>query len=565
MPNDDWTPRKWIIPPGLQKIMSRYNTRCDALIKRAKAGDPKPLLIKGETGVGKSFFTEFFVHKYLSQRHDKKVKVVNCAAFASDLFESELFGHKKGAFTGAIKDKVGLLEYVGEGVLVLEELGELSTPLQAKLLTAIETKRFSRVGELEDRTMSSQIVATTNVVRKAIRDDLWFRCDIFNVPEIALRREDIFYYIENYDPELIPLITEGAALSILCYNWAKGNIREIESLCSALRDRLDMLSTVDHENNYFAGSNNADGLLFCALDNDASDFDILKAEKLKDSLEKQNIETNTLERVLNSNNIGFDVRRKKVVTKKSPSHKTETKPYFDDGKQFSECFVLVKNDLFKSMHLGYRVFCRMFLQNKLANNDILDFSSQFQFEYRRDEIGVLAGFEDVITFPYIHAPSYGKKVSDSKLSVLFKACRYISNDCSDIEQWPKCYIDAYRAALSYVTGINDITDRDLVDLNVLLTKNQGNVFLAKLLGNEPIQDAEEDDITNYKIDDLRTLYYETVCNKIGIAHGYQKKLAETAGRAEGTISTDLKKLGLDRKFEKPNFYPQKLLIIRKPQ
>lgn len=568
MPKVDWAPRKWIIPPGLQKIMARYNTRCDALIKRAKAGDPKPLLIKGETGVGKSFFTEFFVHKYLSQMPDKKVKVVNCAAFTKDLLESELFGHKKGSFTGAISDKLGLFEYVGDGVLVLEELGELSKPLQAKLLTAIETKRFSRVGELEDREVSSQIVATTNVVRKKIRDDLWFRCDTFNVPEIALRREDIFYYIENFDSELMHLLTEGAALSILCYNWNNGNIREIESLCTSLRDKLEIFSTM-HEKDGFSGSlneyiNHHLGLLFYTLENDASDFDILKAERLIDAFKKNSIRFESIETVLNSNNLGFDCRRRKVLTNKAPSSKTTKKLYFDEGKEFSESFIVVENDLFESMYLGFCVFCRLFLQNKSANTDILDFSSLLLFEYRKDKLSQV-GLSGKITFPYKHAPSYGGNISGTRLAQFFNVCRYISYIRSDLKRWPKCYIDAHRAALSYLTGINDISENEMSDLNLLLEKNQENIFLSMLFGTALAQEADEDAITNYQLDDLRSLYYETVCNKIGIAHGYQKKLAKIAGRAEGTISTDLKKLNLDAKFEKPNYYPQKRLIIRKPR
>ena len=121
-----WEPRSWIVPPGLLETLMRFEIRCDAILDKKKAGKHSCLLIRGETGVGKSMFAEFFIHKYLKQFPEKKVFFLNCSAIPATLLESELFGYKKGSATGAFKDKKGIFDLAGDGVIVLEELGELN-------------------------------------------------------------------------------------------------------------------------------------------------------------------------------------------------------------------------------------------------------------------------------------------------------------------------------------------------------------------------------------------------------------------------------------------------------
>ena len=211
-------------------------------------------LITGETGTGKELVARA-IHK-AGPRAGKKFVTINCSAVVESLFESELFGHMRGAFTGAVDNKPGLFEMADEGTLFLDEIGELPAAAQAKLLRVIETGEVQRVGGLDSRRVDVRVVAATNRDLRAesaagrFRDDLFYRLSVveFHVLPLRERREDIPYLIAAFvrhfsglfgKPLLGP--TPAAERVLLTAEWP-GNVRElrnvIERICILCEDRF---------------------------------------------------------------------------------------------------------------------------------------------------------------------------------------------------------------------------------------------------------------------------------------------------------------------------------------
>jgi two-component system, NtrC family, response regulator AtoC len=210
------------------------------------------VLILGETGVGKEILAET-VHSR-SPRADRPFVCVNCAALAESLLESELFGHERGAFTGAAQAKVGLLEAASGGTLFLDEVGEMSLNLQAKVLRAIETRLVLRVGSVKPRPVDVRVVAATNrdleeeVATGRFRQDLYFRLNgiTLSVPPLRERADEIpvlaRWFLHNVARQLgrpTPTVSPEAMALLQTYGWP-GNIRELRNvverallLCSA--------------------------------------------------------------------------------------------------------------------------------------------------------------------------------------------------------------------------------------------------------------------------------------------------------------------------------------------
>ena len=199
------------------------------------------VLIQGETGTGKSLVARA-IH-FLSPRGDGPFVVVNCPSIPETLFESELFGHVKGAFTGAISDKPGRFELADGGTLFLDEVAEIPTHVQAKLLRAIEDKEFERVGGSRTIKVDVRIIAATNRDLKAeveagrFREDLYYRLNVvtIRIPPLRERREDIpllvQFFVEKFNAKFgkeIKGVSEGAMDLLLRYDWP-GNVRELEN------------------------------------------------------------------------------------------------------------------------------------------------------------------------------------------------------------------------------------------------------------------------------------------------------------------------------------------------
>jgi DNA-binding NtrC family response regulator len=215
--------------------------RVHALAEKAAAGTIN-VLITGETGVGKELLAET-VHRK-SPRHEGPYVCLNCAALSETLLESELFGHERGAFTGAVQAKPGLLETAGGGTVFLDEVGELPLTTQAKLLRVIETRQVTRLGSVKPRRIDARFIAATNrnleaeVSRAAFRQDLYFRLNgiTLTIPPLRERVGEIRPLAETFVRQICrdlgrtaPLVPSSIFALLEAYGWP-GNIRELKNM-----------------------------------------------------------------------------------------------------------------------------------------------------------------------------------------------------------------------------------------------------------------------------------------------------------------------------------------------
>jgi len=200
------------------------------------------VLLLGETGTGKELLARA-IHN-LSDRKDYPLIKVNCAAIPQELIESELFGHKKGSFTGAIADKIGKVELANGGTLFLDEIGELPLTMQPKLLRFLQEGEIEKIGDPKVHKLDVRVIAATNknlkkeVAKKRFREDLYFRLNVFPivVPPLRKRKEDIPILIEHFVDKFskiyrkkINFISDNSMQEMQNYHWP-GNIRELENL-----------------------------------------------------------------------------------------------------------------------------------------------------------------------------------------------------------------------------------------------------------------------------------------------------------------------------------------------
>jgi len=212
-----------------------------ALADKIAASDAN-VLITGQSGTGKEVFSSYIHSK--SRRKDKSFVAVNCAAIPENLLESELFGHEKGAFTGALSRRIGKFEESSGGTLLLDEISEMDTRLQAKLLRAIQEKEIDRVGGNSPVKVDLRIIATSNkdlqkeIEKGKFREDLYFRLNIINIelPSLQERGQDIEllanYFIKKYTRSnglSEKKLSQSALDQMLVYSWP-GNVRELENV-----------------------------------------------------------------------------------------------------------------------------------------------------------------------------------------------------------------------------------------------------------------------------------------------------------------------------------------------
>ncbi len=200
------------------------------------------ILLLGETGTGKEVFAQAIHHG--SKRSSKTFTALNCSAFGKDILESELFGHKAGSFTGATKDKKGLLEEASGGTLFLDEIGEMPIDLQAKLLRVLETNEFIKVGDTKPTKVDVRIIAATNrnlqqeVTEGKFREDLFYRLNVFTIslPALRDRKKDIpilaDHFLKLYAQKInarVNSMSREFLQHLERHDW-KGNIRELKNV-----------------------------------------------------------------------------------------------------------------------------------------------------------------------------------------------------------------------------------------------------------------------------------------------------------------------------------------------
>ncbi len=227
-----------------QIILNTRNQKMKLALERsARASESDAsIMLYGESGVGKELFARY-IHSQ-SKRRDRTFVAVNCPALSETLLESELFGHEKGAFTGAIKQKKGKFEQADGGTLFLDELGDLSLSAQAKLLRVLEYREFERVGGESSMKADVRVISATNknlaqlIAQNKFRHDLLYRINeiTIEIPPLRERREDILVladaFIQEFSDQMskkIRKIADAATKVLLAYDWP-GNVRELKSV-----------------------------------------------------------------------------------------------------------------------------------------------------------------------------------------------------------------------------------------------------------------------------------------------------------------------------------------------
>ena len=235
-----------VAPPvsySFDSIIGSSNGLKQAVALARKVADTDvPVLLTGETGTGKEVFSHA-IH-YASPRSQYPIMAINCSAFSKDLLESELFGYKAGAFTGAMKDKPGLFEVANHGTVFLDEIGEMAFDLQARLLRVLETGEYIKVGDTKPTKVDVRIISATNrdlkkeIENGQFREDLYFRLSVFQIhlPPLRERKEDIEMlaetFLKRFSTKLkkeIKGMTSEVVDILKGAEW-RGNIRELKNV-----------------------------------------------------------------------------------------------------------------------------------------------------------------------------------------------------------------------------------------------------------------------------------------------------------------------------------------------
>jgi len=379
------------ITPGLfhkvQEFVAHYET-----------GEDEPILIVGETGTGKSLFLYLYEQLYKTTNHEinRKNPVIwaNCAHFGGkqsdpNIARSELFGCRKGAHALAVSDVKGLVEKANDGILILEEIGELPEEVQAMLLTFIETGEYRRVGDTEQKNSNLRIVGATNNEGN-LRADFRYRCFPFRVPPLRERRKDVLYHLWIRFPEMIPGLSRWEVLLLLSYNW-NGNVRELE--------RVGRLLTRNKIAESKAESSSAVRFLF--MDSEVTALSGNHVTSLHRRLKDSEVDVQSLERLLNKYGVGFRRDERPAfpgfeILDLSKLHLSDLDAYTDD---LTKCLSDLRNGAgkkrntritpkniykilgisliptfpqFENAYEGLRIYCSLFKQSETGEHNLLD-------------------------------------------------------------------------------------------------------------------------------------------------------------------------------------------------
>jgi DNA-binding NtrC family response regulator len=307
------------------------NSEVLALIDKADKikNNAVTILITGESGTGKEVMARY-IH-FTSNRSEGKFVSVNCAALSENLLLSELFGHEKGAFTGAISRKIGKFEIANNGTLFLDEIGDMSLDIQAKLLRVIEENSFERVGGTKSIAVDVRLIAATNkdfetwVKKGKFREDLYYRINVvrFHLPPLRQRKEDIplliAHFIEKYNDKYnknILKFNDEAINVLIAYDWP-GNVRELENVINnaVLLSERGIIGVDGLKRNIFSGTTE-----------DQFAVDISRITSLKDTIDDivNNYEKQIIHQFLIRNNYNKSkTARELSITRKTLAQKIE--------------------------------------------------------------------------------------------------------------------------------------------------------------------------------------------------------------------------------------------------
>ncbi|HQU72381.1 MAG TPA: sigma-54 dependent transcriptional regulator [Calditrichia bacterium] len=293
------------------------------------ANSDATVLLRGESGTGKELVARA-IH-FQSRRREQPMVEINCASIPESLLESELFGHEKGAFTGAYKTKKGRFELAHRGTIFLDEIGDLPLSLQAKLLRVLQERTFSRVGGVENIEVDVRLVAATNadleekMKANLFREDLYYRLNVIPIilPPLRERLEDIgpltHHFVAKYahkDNRQIAGLTDEAMALMMAYDWP-GNVRELEN---AIENAVVMCESqkigIDDLPGYLKGRRATDSPVFDAILNDSSLSYKDKLEACEREIIRQALADNQNNKTHAARKLGFTLRTLRNKTNK---------------------------------------------------------------------------------------------------------------------------------------------------------------------------------------------------------------------------------------------------------
>lgn len=490
-----------VVPPGLNIIVTAFEAHY------AVSGDD-PIMILGATGVGKSLLLylskQLFKDKHKYDLTPPAIIEANCAHFSSgdgsySLARSELFGHARGSYTGAYKEKKGLVEEADGGLLVLEEVGELPFEVQAMLLTFIETGEYRRLGDEKLRRANVKIVAATNR-ESALRDDFRYRFFSFHISPLNERKEDILYYFEAIFPDLFYKLTKSEVLLLLTHHWP-GNVRELERI-GKLLSREKWLYQEYLKSNQDGDVPPPNDRLFHLNPKDTS-FNPRALYELGVDLGKWNVDVAFLEKLLKPYSVSIDSRSNKVAFVLKKKLDSEEESVFFGNYMLKYCNF---KEAFTQAYTGYFLFCELFLQAPNKQENIISTI--------RDN---LQKPQEILTFPYFyHLVKHFEPLTRLRKQIVKYLFKVKTAEYDDLD-------DAYLIWIG-------LTQKQR-DSEKSLNENRA----------KKIKDAL-DVMSELPEEELQKLYYSRQIQKTG---GNIKAAAKLIGLHENTFRSRLKKLGID--------------------
>lgn len=441
------------------------------------------------------------------------VEKINCAHFREALAASELFGHERGAFTGAMKRTIGWIEKAHNGMLELDEIGTLSEDVQSQLLTFIESGKYHRVGGTQLLHADVNIIAATNDP-DMLRPDFYQRFFHFFIPPLYKRRSDILYYMAFQHPEIIPSLRPSETLSLLAHNWP-GNVREVNT--TALLLKRNRLTNESSEETTGEAIIEAFGGTMMALNTEESLVSASKPFFLFEDLKEKGVNVGRLERLLNSLKVGLNIR-----SKKNP-YKDFKKTMLIQDEEKSEKYDAVWLDQYADFELAYfglEIYCDLFFQDGNSKDNLLD-----QKEYKHNLSFDESEIDDEKISAFIRAG-----LPELRVSIL----QYLLNISEG---------ELKHASDEIAASINSKNKPARISvLKMLSDKFPDNVFLNKLFSKEyKKHKTGTEDILSLRHADLLKRYYRQNL----IKHNWKvKPTAEAIDLPTSTLRDQIKKLNI---------------------